>query len=211
MKLKFKNAFVDRHEKYFIACSGGIDSVAISHYLTTCYLKIKPTLLHINNKLFEIDDIAEQNVLRLASKLQCECKTVTKRVCVNAKNLESKCRDTRINAYIWDTFGYNVILCHHLDDAVESYLMNCFNGTNSYLPIPETTMLKDRQRIIRPFLTTTTKKDLETYCIVNNLIQYVINDPLNAKSNRGWLRREIIPRVNKRYPGLYKVVRKKYL
>lgn len=221
MRLKFKTSLLDREKLYTIACSGGVDSVAITHYLTTNYLKTRPILLHVNNKLFEMDDIAEQNVRRLAKKLGCLTDISVRRI-YNCKerNLESKCRKTRLKAYL--ECGSDVVVCHHLDDAIESYFMNCFNGHPEFSPIPETTVMRpdkvihgdsifNYNCIIRPFLASVTKKQLEKYCIENNLMQYVIHDPLNEKSNRGWLRREVLPLIKQKYPGIDKVVRKKYL
>lgn len=219
MRLKFKTSLLDKEESYFIACSGGVDSVAITHYLVTKFLKKSPFILHVNNNLFESDNIAAQNVKRLASSL--DCTFIEKQYTVDAtSNLEDACRNTRLKAY--RECKASVIICHHLDDAIESYLMNCFNGKTEFLPIPEATVMCPDQVmhsdsifnykcIIRPFLTTITKKELEKYCMENNLMQYVINDPLNEKSTRGWLRREVLPLIKQKYPGIDKVVRKKYL
>lgn len=219
MRLRFKTRLLNKEKFYFIACSGGIDSVAITHYLVTRFFKESPFILHVNNHLFETDKIAAQNVARLASSLECTYIEKEHTIYNNDLiNLEVVCRQTRLSSYF--ECESDVIVCHHLDDAIESYLMNCFNGTPEYLPIPETTKLSKHKgsiyrtfvpTIIRPFLTTVTKKDLEKYCMKNNLMQYVVEDPLNQKSNRGWLRREVLPLIKQKYPGIDKVVRKKYL
>jgi len=213
MELKFKTSLIPKNEQFTIACSGGIDSIAITHHLVKNWFWVKPLVLHVNNRLFESDNIAEQNTKRLAQLLGC-CTDIHQREIYDKKrDLESKCRTTRMDSY--KQSGMNVIVCHHLDDAVESYLMNCFKGTPEYKPIPEKTEICSipgyRRNILRPFLLTTNKKELEKYCMDNNLMQYVVNDPLNKDSTRGWLRREVIPIVNEKYRGLYKVVRKKYL
>lgn len=217
MKLKFKQSLIPRNQKFTIACSGGIDSVAITHYLVTRWFKTKPQILYVDNELFEEDCIASQNIGRLAQKLCCQLIHHVCPVSAESKNLETVCRNTRMSAY--KDAGTHIVVCHHLDDCVESYLMNCLNGTREYEPIPEQTIVCHSPNvhysrfiyIIRPFLLTVTKKDLEAYCMANNLTQYVVNDPLNAKSTRGWLRREILPKLKEKYPGIDKVVRKMYL
>jgi tRNA(Ile)-lysidine synthase TilS/MesJ len=130
---------------------------------------------------------------------------------------ESELRDIRYNL-ITEAVNENglckvneVVVCHHIGDCVESYLMNCFNGVPEYMPIPLSTMRGDSCRIIRPFITTS-KKSVVKYINNNNLRDWIENDPSNtdiAYSRRNWLRHRVIPEIESNYKGLETIVRKR--
>ena len=102
-----------------------------------------------------------------------------------------------------------MVVCHHLDDCVESYLMNCFNGVPEYVPIPFRTSWGDVE-VVRPFLLTG-KEDFRGYVERHGLMRYVTEDELNGDLSlrRNWVRNCLRPMVETRYVGLSKVVKKK--
>ena len=106
--------------------------------------------------------------------------------------------------------GGNFITAHHLNDAVESYLMKTFNGTPERIPIPWVTDF-DSFIIYHPFLESL-KSDFESYAKENNLNQYVVEDPTNytTKQTRNWVRNIIVPELQGRDMGIETVVRKKF-
>jgi tRNA(Ile)-lysidine synthase len=106
-----------------------------------------------------------------------------------------------------------IVTGHHLDDAVESYLYNCFNGVPQYLPIPlETDYPQYRIKVLRPFIISEKSYILE-YIKNNNLERFVVEDETNIdeKYRRNWLRHNIIPQINDKGYNLKTIVRKKYL
>tara|TARA_Y100000310_G_scaffold78183_1_gene74819 strand:- start:2936 stop:3454 length:519 start_codon:yes stop_codon:yes gene_type:complete len=137
----------------------------------------------------------------------------------NSLKSEDECRSARFAA-LDSVVDYpaeeepkfnGVICCQHLDDCVESYLMNCFNGTPEYCPIPVLTA-RFACTVYRPFLLTR-KQDLWRYAVGYDLMQYVVEDETNKDFNirRNFVRHEVRPLIETRWVGLEKVVKKKIL
>ena len=197
-------------QDYFcLALSGGIDSIAIAHFLKRG--KKKFTAVHVNAKYIDQDDIAEEKVREFCDVY--DIPLVVKVVTDTYKkgSVEAWCRDMRYRMFqnVCTAMEIqNVVVCHHLDDCVESYLMNCFNGTSEYLPIPYKTNYNN-MCIVRPFLRTT-KDDINQYVIKKNLSTYVTEDELNAdiNLNRNWIRQCLRPIIELKYPGISKIVSK---
>lgn len=186
----------------FIACSGGIDSVCIAHFLSKN--KEKPILLHYNHKLLSEDDSFVYKVEKLANDLNLQLVVGENTEKYISGSVEEYCR---LKRYEWlNKFDGYVATAHHLDDVVENYLFNCIRGKQEYLPIPLNT-----NNIVRPFLMTT-KKNFIDYATKHDLLKYEAVDPLNddVSKTRNWIRKVLTPEIQSRY-NLYKVVRKIYL
>lgn len=221
MKLNKKLIETNKTDTLFCAVSMGEDSVAMSHYLSQGYRKV--CLVHINHGT-EYSAKAQRRFERYVPWLNSVSKSkypITGVVKSNAFYTEgmseSELRDIRYNL-ITEAVNENglckvneVVVCHHIGDCVESYLMNCFNGVPEYMPIPLSTMRGDSCRIIRPFITTS-KKSVVRYINNNNLRDWIENDPSNADiaySRRNWLRHRVIPEIESNYKGLETIVRKR--
>lgn len=100
-----------------------------------------------------------------------------------------------------------VLLAHHLDDVIETWIMSSFHGKPTIIPY----MYKNKNpNIIRPFLQTS--KEEIIYYIERNKVEYIhdeSNDELHHARNR--IRHMIVPEALKINPGIHKVVRKKVL
>jgi tRNA(Ile)-lysidine synthetase-like protein len=221
--IKFNKKIINtsKNDTLFCAVSMGEDSVALSHYLALGFRKL--CLIHVNHGT-EYSNIAqakfEQYVPWLNSMKRSKY-PITGIVKTNTEYTngmsESVLRDIRYNL-ITDAVRDNglsdmneVVVCHHLGDCVESYLMNCFNGVPEYKPIPVTTFRSNNCKIVRPFVSTS-KKSITRYIDSHNIRNWVIEDPSNSDvvySRRNWLRHQIIPQIEKNYKGLETVVRKK--
>lgn len=199
-------------EEFYVAVSGGNDSIAASHVLLL--KKKKFSIIHINHKFIPEDDAIADSVKSYAKNLGVECKILESPYPPDFENhlgSEGWCRKIRMD--LFSSLDKNIIMCHHLDDAIESYLMNAFRGNPHYCPIPFETRLNDKCKIIRPFLFTR-RQDFEDYVELNpTLKQHIFYDPMNNDLTRmrNWTRHLIIPTIGKQYQGLPKVVRKKLL
>jgi len=115
----------------------------------------------------------------------------------------------RINAYqieydLLADFYYSnppIITCHHLDDAVETWIFTSLHGNSMLIPYK-------RDNFIRPFLSTR-KAELTDWC-ENKRIPYII-DPSNEDTSymRNFIRHTLLPNALRVNPGLHKVVRKR--
>jgi tRNA(Ile)-lysidine synthase len=194
--------------KVTVALSAGSDSVAVSHFLKTRYPKIELQCFHFNHNL------RTQNEL-MQSKAKEFCKdfgislSIAKRL-QRDDNSEAALRAERYKSMA----GLGAVITgHHLSDAVESYLYNCFNGVPEYLPIPlETDYFDIGLKILRPFIISD-KSEILSYIEENNLEKYVVDDETNTdeKYRRNWIRNNIIPQISDKGYNLKTVVKKRYL
>jgi len=96
-----------------------------------------------------------------------------------------------------------VVTCHHLDDAVETWIFTSLHGVPRLIP-------STRGNVVRPFLVTP-KSDILSWASRRGLTW--AEDPSNAdtKHSRNLIRHVIVPQALKVNPGLRKVIKKKYL
>jgi len=221
--IKFNKKIVNtsKDDILFIAVSMGEDSVALSHYLSQGFRRV--CLIHINHGTDYSDgpQKAFEQYVPWLNSIRRYKHPVTGIVKTNPDKgsglSESELRDIRYNL-IYSAVNESgnkhtneVVICHHLSDCVESYLMNCLNGVPEYMPIPLVTVRQNNFKVIRPFITTS-KKSITSYVEKNNLQRWIVQDPSNEDTNysrRNWLRHDIIPSIKKKYNGLETIVRKK--
>lgn len=193
----------------WLACSAGVDSIVAAHLLSI-KMGYDVTLWHFNHKLRPQNNEMQKSVIKFAGKFKIEYISCSRKY--KTDESEADLRKHRIEAMTkCIPEGSTVVSCHHLDDCVESYLMNCFNGTSEYFPVPIQTDF-GTIKIVRPFLTNT-KERLEEYAQQNDLWDFIVEDVSNKnlRYRRNWIRHECRPLIEKKYPGLQKVVRKKVI
>lgn len=201
--------FVPR-EPFTVLVSGGVDSIAAAHWLKYNYHK-KFSILHFNHKVQEVNDKMEQAVFDFCVDFHFDG-YIRQRDLIStpafSDESENGLRSWR--HYKMQGIGGRFVTAHHLDDAVENYLMNCFHGTPEHKPINEFTQF-DGFSIYHPFLLTT-KQDFIDYVKENGLGKYVVEDPTNFinKAKRNWIRNTIVPELNSRNLGLQSIIRKKF-
>ncbi len=196
--IKIIKEILPKDKKYYFAVSMGIDSVAAFIFLKVKGYDVNP--IHFNHKLRSQNDFMEMKFLEL-----CEA-TNSKPIIGYGENLstEAECRTARLNFYEKKCCGI-IITAHHMDDYIESYLLNCFRGHPDRDPIPLKSQFNNFT-IIHPFLLSR-KKDFKQYLDRNGYLRYTIEDETNnfAKgSRRNWIRQQIIPEMTKNKLSLEK-------
>jgi tRNA(Ile)-lysidine synthetase-like protein len=192
-----------------LLCSSGVDSIAAAHYFIHNFKKISVSLLHFNHNLRDQNQTMEESFKSFAASTGISYCIVPLK-CLD--NTEDSCRKARIE-YLQQYANNTFITAHHLDDCVESYLLNCIRGKEGFLPIPFHTELKNNNSINRPFLFNR-KKDLIDYAKKHNLLQYVVEDETNTQvkgSRRNLLRNKIVPLLEEERVGLATIVKKKMI
>lgn len=177
-----------------LACSGGVDSMAIANFLLNG--GYYPNLIHFNHNT-EHSDLAENFVRSYAVRHNLEL-FVGKTDLKPTSNKEKVWSDLRYEFF--SEFDFPIITCHHLDDCVETYLFSCIRGFQSVIPY-------SRGNVIRPFLLNE-KVVFEKWCQDKRVpfIQDESNFSVDYSRNR--IRHNIIPEALKVNPGLKTVVRK---
>lgn len=183
-------------EKLYVACSGGIDSVATAAILSEWR---DVTLLHFSHT----DHAAAQElevVSDLAYKLKVPLITGYQTKDQKAGNAEAQWRNAR---YDWfHSLDMPVATGHTLNDAVEWYLMTCLRGRGEFMPV-------ENKNVFRPFLLTE-KTDLVVHALKHGLTWW--DDPTNHQPDfalRNRVRSRLIPVAEECEPGLKNVVRRR--
>jgi tRNA(Ile)-lysidine synthase len=182
----------------FIAFSGGVDSLAAAHFLRNNH---RVTLLHFHHGCEYSDEILHGCLYRAeALELNMVVENIEYSEPPKGVSLEDHWRRAR---YRFLRRYENVVTCHHLDDAIETWVWSSLHGEGKLIPSRDS-------NVIRPFLLTP-KADLIAYASKHGLEP--VNDPFNGELHltRNYIRANIIPHALKINPGLPKVIRKKYL
>lgn len=181
---------------FFLACSGGIDSMVSLHFLKRSKKNVTPVYIDHG------DLVAESEREFLISN--CPDLIVIK--------AEAEIPKGSSREHVWSKRRHEllmklpkpVILAHTLDDCVETWVVSTLQGKPALIP-------KQKKNLIRPFLLTP-KDEFYSYAERNG-VEWV-EDPTNADityAQRNYVRHELLPRAYNVNPGLRKTVRKMLL
>lgn len=183
-----------------VACSGGIDSMAVVHFLLQGRRRVN--LAYFNHDT-QHSHKAQQFVENYANQKNLNLFIGRVKGCKGKRSLEEFWRDERYDFLQRISSNYT-ITCHHLDDCVETWLMSSFHGQGKLIPF------RRNESIYRPFLMTT-KSSIKKYA-ENKRIDWS-EDPSNQKTNfmRNHVRKNVMPQVLIVNPGIRTTIRKKLI
>lgn len=183
-----------------IACSGGIDGMAVTHFLRNGNRDID--LVYFNHDTFHSKN-AQDFVEDYANKNNLDLKIGRVKGLKGKRSMEEFWRDERYSFFESINTEF-LITCHHLDDVVETWIMSSFHGLSKLIPY------KRGQNIYRPFLLTS-KKTIRDYA-TKKQVQWV-EDPSNSRTEyiRNHVRHNIMPLALKVNPGIRKTIFKKLI
>ena len=183
-------------KEIYLAFSGGSDSAALLHSLISRNKNV--TLLCIDHNTEwckkEISFAKE-----ISNKLNIKC--VVYKIPEYDKSTSLECFWSKERNKIFQSMDKLVVTGHHLDDAIEWYVMSTFTGTVKLLDY-------QNKNVIRPLITTSKSKILEYIKFFN--IEY-LQDPTNYDCDfnlRNKVRNELIPKAKEIFPGIEKTVKK---
>lgn len=187
--------------KFYVAVSGGSDSLALLH-IAAQLAPTRPIIFHYNHG-DENANIEEQFVRSHAEKYGFDITVVSylgepKPTCKSPKEFF---RENRYGAI--DRLNAPVLIGHTLDDVVENYLFTFLRGGEGYF-IPHT-----RKLCMRPLLLAS-KEDCANY-LSRRGIQW-LEDPTNSdcRYTRNLIRHKLMPVAREVNPGFKKVVKRKF-
>lgn len=181
-----------------IACSGGVDSMAITDFLARKH-SIALQFVHHNT---ETSDEAHEFLRSYAKRHGF--RLFVDRISSDKPEGQSQEEYWRNERYrILKDWGTPVVTAHHLNDCVETWIWSSLHGEGKVIPY-------SHGNVIRPFRLTT-KEILMDWC-VRHKVDWV-EDKSNTDTTyiRNYIRHELMPMALKVNPGLFKVVRKKML
>jgi len=208
-ELKAKGILSQLHgKKILIACSGGVDSVALFVFLNRIRLSEKLSLqvLHIHHGIgtnVEFRNQARAHVEKLCQEYKVSL--VVKEIQSENRSPESETdlRKKRIQIYQEELKTQQadfLALGHHLDDLLETRLMRLMRGTGGQGLFAMDLL---RKRVLRPFLSLT-KRDLLEY--LSELQVKYCEDPTNQSpfTIRNWLRIQWLEPLRRDHPECLK-------
>lgn len=190
-------------KKLFVACSGGADSVVLTHLAKSFCKEI--TLLHVNYNLRGEESIEDELFVRKYAednKLKLEVKSVQTKILLEEKkqNLQALAREIRYEWFSKFLKEENTVLLlgHHFDDQIETFYLNLARKAGI---LGLSCMLEQSEKVCRPLLNFE-KKDIYTFAKEQQLSWR--EDSSNQKNDyrRNRLRNEILPFLEGQIPDL---------
>lgn len=189
-------------DKLIVAVSGGPDSMALLHVLSTLKknIDIEIVCAHVNHNTGREGQLEEQNYVENYCSLNdiiCETLVITE---YNDDNFENEARTKRYD-YFEDLINkYKakyLFTAHHGDDLIETILMRLVRGStlrgySGFSKIVD----REKYKIVRPFMELTKDEIIEYN--ENNKIKYFV-DKTNAEDvhTRNRYRKYILPALKK--------------
>jgi tRNA(Ile)-lysidine synthase len=196
----FKINSISIESKFLIGVSGGMDSMVCLELARKFSENI--SVAHVNYKLRGNESDRDEKIVKdyclkwgipfylLVSKLD------------KSKNIQQEARNSRYSYYneILTTNNLDyIITAHHLNDNVETFLLNTFRGSgiNGLTGIPST-----RKQIIRPLISIP-KQEILKYC---NSHKLKFGEDISNKSSdykRNFLRNNVLPLLTDQFPDFF--------
>jgi len=184
-----------------VAVSGGMDSMCLLHYLVSMGATV--VALTVEHGIRGEESRGDVMVVRSycsALRVRCIVRAVDAPRYAEEHHvgLEEAARALR-HAFFAEMLDEGVVDCiataHHLDDQVETTLLNVLRGTglNGLLPMGK------RARYIRPFADYT-RTQIEAYATRHSVPYRVDSTNLDTAYSRNYLRLEVLPRLEARFP-----------
>jgi tRNA(Ile)-lysidine synthase len=184
------------NDNFYVACSGGVDSMVILDFLFNGGYKPKVAHFdHLTEHGAQARTFVREQCKKYGVEMHVDCPARKRDV---DESQEEYWRNERYRFF--ESLDGPVITAHHLDDAVEWWLFTSMHGWPKLIPY-------ERNNVIRPFLLTE-KEELRSWAVRKGV--EVIEDPSNhdTKYMRNLIRHRIVPNALVVNPGLRKVVRK---
>lgn len=190
---------IPRDEHFYLACSGGVDSMAIADFYKRGGKNF--TLAHYHHGTPQADQYL--NFLRSWS-------VENKIPLVHAKLTDSKPSKTspeefwRINRYKFlNSLPGKVVTCHHLNDVAETWLFSSIHGNPKLIS-------RTNKNVVRPFLTTT--KETLLQWAINKKVEWVEDETnMDVHYPRNRIRHHMMDEALQVNPGFLSVIKKKLI
>jgi tRNA(Ile)-lysidine synthase len=192
-------------KKIVVALSGGIDSVALLHFLNKNYPG-NVRAVHINHNLSKYSDEWCAFCESICNIAKIEFKYIGINL-KNSSNIEENARKKRYFS-LTSELRMDEILCtaHHQEDQAETFLLQLFRGSGvaGLASMPKIKSIDDSE-LYRPFLNISKQKIID-YASKNHLEWIEDDSNLDTNFKRNLLRIEFLPKLSSAFNGLIKNV-----
>lgn len=195
-----------------VSVSGGMDSLSLLHLLYDLREDLRVTLhvFHLNHMIRGEEAEEDMRFVKdFAQKLNLPCTAlsfdVSAYVAENRLSLEEGAREVRymlLEKVADEIKADKIVLGHHRDDNVETFLMRILRGAGAeglrgILPV--------RGKCIRPLIEVG-KEEIENYCQINNLEFRVDTSNLSLFYERNKIRHKLIPVLEEYNPKFKEII-----
>ncbi len=197
--------------RWFVACSGGLDSVVLLDLLLRWRegRRDLPPLyvLHVDHGLQAASSEWAEHCRALCEELGVPIRVLVAQVQAQGGGLEEAAREARYALLEAQLQGGDILFTgHHLDDQVETFFLRLMRGAGlqGLAAMPAERAL-GAGRLLRPLLSFS-REQLEAYARSQGLRW--VEDPSNADASldRNYLRREVLPLLEARWPAYRQTV-----
>lgn len=193
----------------WIAYSGGVDSHVLLHALAQLPLQIPVRAVHLHHHLHPHADQWATHCQRVCEALKLSCQIIHLKIPTTEGNIEARARRERYAALAACLNTDSILLtAHQADDQAETVLLQLLRGAGvaGLAAMPALTRL-GRGWLGRPLL------DFKRSQLVVYAKQFGLNwieDPSNQNTcfDRNFLRHEMIPRLQQRWPSVNRVLQR---
>ena len=199
------NNLISRGDKIVVGVSGGPDSLCLLHILNEIKQEYELTLIvaHVNHNLreeakFEADFV-EKVSKSLGLKFYLANVNIEELSKEKKKSCEEVAREYRYNFFnevVNNTGATKIAVAHNLNDNSETILMHIIRGSG--IEGIKGISVKNNN-IIRPLLSTT-REEIEKYCVDNNLTPMIDKTNFETVYTRNKVRNKIIPMLSEINP-----------
>lgn len=196
--------------KYWLACSGGLDSCVLLHLFFLNKKRIKQDIgvIYVNHKLQK----ESKSWGSFCEKL-CEIYNIDflsleiTSLCPSKKSIEEWARDERYRLIKEQLVDNDILLtAHHLDDQVETFFLQALRGSgiNGLSCMPYIKPFGSSYHV-RPLLNFS-RKELLQYAKTYSLDWCEDSSNLDVRFNRNYIRKLILPNIESRWPSYRKTI-----
>jgi len=183
----------------YVACSGGIDSMAVAHFLSNNH--------RVNLVFFNHGTPTSDKALNFVAKhadawgfgFMYGSMAGEQLVKADDQSWEEYWRIKRYEYF--HKIDAPIITCHHLDDCVETWVWSSMHGTGKIIPYRN-------RNVIRPFRLNR-KRDLRLWAELKNVPHIEDDTNTELRYTRNDIRHEMMPHVLRGKPGIHKTISKK--
>ena len=180
----------------YVACSGGIDSMAALDFLSNNH--------DVTVVFFDHGTTTSREALNHVSvqAKKYDCGFMYGQIGRAKRDDESQEEYWRNERYkFFHSINGTVVTGHHLDDCVETWIWSSMHGEGKIIPYAN-------KNVVRPFRMTR-KRDLELWADLKGVEHK--EDDTNADTcyTRNYIRHEMMPHVLRVNPGIHKTILKK--
>ncbi|NLB48361.1 MAG: tRNA lysidine(34) synthetase TilS [Erysipelotrichia bacterium] len=186
---------LNKKHRYLLGCSYGPDSMALFAMLKNEGYIFE--VAHVNYNLRKESTLEEENLKAYCANEKVEFHHLKVLEPFKGKNIEKACRDIRYTFFkkiIKKRQLDGLLVGHHQDDLIETYLMQIRRrNLVTYFGIREKTIINNI-RVIRPLLTFS-KEELVEYCHAHNVPYAIDKSNLTEQYLRNRIRHQIVAQL----------------